>query len=221
MNRILLSILVFIIVLSCGQEKEQRVMAKVSRYKHYLLHDTLASQPSFDMDYSYSNLNDSVIVIKLYSQGDLNFKSFDFTKAKDPKLLPDTLDYKKWFLCFKNSTRESTRPYIYDPTIVDDDYFILDSKREVYLEKETFTIFSLVIDQDAIGGESRLFFNKEVGFLAEYSHSNFDVRICMETDDIKGKVLRKQLISALIADSSFFPFPKELYAVPPDRVKPH
>lgn len=215
MNRFLLITIFALVLLSCEHRSERRILGKIDIHKHYLLHKLQGKQLSIDMEYSYQYVNDSIVLIKLYRLGDLTFKSFDFAQINDRKSKYDTLDYQKWYLCYNKSIRKNTRVYIFDSNIIEDNYFVLDSQREIYLEGEQFTILSFFIDHDEVDGDSRIFFNPKVGFLAEYSHSGFDARLCWETNDFKSNTLRKQLISKLIADTTFFPYPRELYSSPP------
>ncbi|WP_282038826.1 hypothetical protein [Saccharicrinis aurantiacus] len=200
-----LFILLFILF-SCAQVSERRVIGKVNVYTHYLSYKLKNERPVFDVDYSYSTLNDSVILLKLYRYGDLKYKSIDLTN--------DTVDYQKWYLCSKESLKTPTVDYLSDPNLVYSEYFILDFKKEYKIDGKSHDVLSLLIDNDGIDGDLRLFFNEKLGLLAEYSHSGFDARLYWESNEESSNGMRKKLITELIADSIFFPYPIELYSTP-------
>lgn len=179
------------------------------RYAHYMLMDTTNFQQEIVFSYSYEKMNDSTILLQLYYYGGLESKSLDFENGELESGLGDTLSYQRYFLNLGSYTRARS-------TInTSDEYFYLDATRTVSLESGDYAIWTFYRDHDAIDGDQRFFFSPGYGILATYSHSNFDAEICFRTNGMNNDQIKDELIQKLLADTTFFPFPQEVYPSPP------
>lgn len=208
---LILSIFIF----SCIKDKEKINIAHFRRYSHYLTYDTAHYRNEFVIRYSYDYLNDSVILMKIYSFGDLVYKSIVYQNDKLEKDKIDTIDYQQYYLFLKGASIPQKTYYFSDIDVVNDEYYNFESERVINIGLDSFKIMSFFRDFDGDDGELRIFFNQKFGILALYSNSDFDASICRNTADKKNEKDRIQLINKLIADTTFFPFPRERYPMPP------
>lgn len=203
--------MILILAFSCSKDNDKIIHAHMKVYNHYLLHDTTDSSYDIDIEYSFYNLNDSTILFKMYSFGDLVFTSID--SMQNGKI--DSVNYQRYYLCHKGSNKPETRYFSANLDIAEDEYFNLDATRVYDIGSDSLEIMSFMIDNDFIDGDIRLFFNQKFGLLAIYSHSNFDASICRKSDDENNDKYRIELINKMMADTTFFPFPREVYPSPP------
>lgn len=129
-------------------------------YNHYLLHDTTDSSYDIDIKYSFCNLNDSTILFKMYSFGDLVFTSID--SMQNSKI--DTVNYQRYYLCYKGSNKPQTRYFSANLDIAEDEYFNLDATRVYDIGSDSLEIMSFMIDNDFIDGDIRLFLIKSLAY---------------------------------------------------------
>ncbi|MEL7589653.1 MAG: hypothetical protein AAGU19_23260 [Prolixibacteraceae bacterium] len=203
-------IVLIIVFFSCKNENERIISASFATYRHYLLNDTTDLRSIDTLKYSIDLLNDSTILLKLYSLGKYEFISLAHNKL-DSKERVDTLNYRRIYLNLKTSNKPESQN-IRDVDFWEDEFYVLDSEREYNIDNKTIKILSFSNDHDYLAdGDYRIFYSNEIGYIAGYSHSDFDASICKCINEKRKEKYRNTIIDKLVADTTFFPFPKELY----------
>ena len=207
-----------IFIISCTNDKEVINIAKFRRYTHYPANGTANYENEFNIKYSFDFLNDTTILVKMYSFGDLDLKSIISLKGELSKDKFDTVDYQQYFLFLKGANTLKKYSYDLENNTFENEYFNYESQRIIKIEQDSLKVLSFTRDFDGIDGELRIYFNTKFGILALYSNSGFDASICQKTNDNNTDKNRIELIRKLVADTTFFPFPKEKVPPPPPLI---